>query len=1789
MKKTRKKGLLAISLTAAFTLNLCNTFASPVIKASAAEESYTQYVDPFVGTDVDYGQLFPGSVVPYGLVKLSPDTYPHKTDDHAGYDYSKDRIQGFSHTRVEGVGGQGSGGDILITPTYVNYSARPDAATKGQKYSHDNESANPGYYSVELTPKTGNDNNAIDNESFGNIKAEMTSDIHTGYHKYTFPKAGEVSLLLDLNYTYHGTDIRNAILDVVEKNEKFTSISGRFSGKNVSGNGKYTLYFYLETNKPTKQVKTWNNSTLTEQSSQKGNDIGAILGFDVAQNEDVEIKVSISTISSDQAKIDMHNEIDEWNFDKVKANADSKWNEILSKVKVENSAKSDPDGKLKKLFYTHLYHMFTTPVNATSTTGEFRATDTNVYEADDYTHYDSWTLWDDFRKYPMIGLVLPDIYKDIIRSLANTMEYGIGTWGIDTQTVPTVRTEHAVALLADGVAKGFTDIENLLPAYEKAKQIANNTVNEEAQRLGYIKGRVDKTVEFSYDDWAISFLSKALGNEEEYEYYLNRSFNYKNLYKEDAVQTSDGNIGLLWPKDANGNWMTANPEKYGDNGLYQGTLWQYTWWDSNDVNGLMDLMGGKENMLKALSRLYGEQDPDNGKAMLHTNTNEIDLHTPYLFNFAGKPSRTQYWVRNIYTKETWNRYSGTGEYKQPIYDYVYKLSPDGFMETMDDDAGTMASMFVAAAMGLFPMTPGDTTFQIGTPFFEKVTLDVGNGKIFVIEANNVSEDNFYIQSATLNGKSFDRTWVDYSEIIRGGKLSFNMGSEPSNWAENGVPAMSSSDNINTEVFDKKDPIAYTTSTFNEGDANDGSIKNNIVITSKNIGFTGNINEDYLSNGKIKISNIPEGLSASAVKTSENTIEVKLNGKALKHDLNDSIGDLTIELNDNAFNSSVDSIRQIKNNIKIMFKDDYLEYSENILKESKDDDGRISDNVTITLSGNSKFSGEIGEDFVEENKLTIDSLPEGLIAVAKKVSDKQVVLSFEGNAVKHDADVDDMIISFEDSAFVGAKACDIENSSKGGMNALLLDFYLDYSVRLNQAINKAKKIKEGVFTNSSYKVLVNAINDGQTLLDNGSTSEKDLKDVYYKINNSIDKLKLSTDGLVRLEGEKSDAWSENGLKNESINLGGTYNGAWIRYDGLDFSDKNVSSISVRYVNNSGRCASDSKIEVRKDELNGELIATIDLTATASDWNNYVVKTVNLENPSLLNNIHDIYFVMKGSTTDSKPYISNIDWLQFNGAKSYGMYEAESYEAWSGGNLKIENSTDASGVALSNIGGSYDGAWVSYKDIDFTGKGLNKISVRYVNNSSRCGDNSRLDIYLDSMESEVVQSIPIPATGSSWNAYKDITVDMNNVITGKHTVYFVMRTDVVGTRAYVANIDWFKFEEVIDKGDLSNLYENNNSLLELEDMYHEFGFNLFSKAMNKAKDVLENESATASDIRSAVRQLKVSLGQLELKIVDELNNLIKEAKTISQEEYTIDSYNLLQNAISIAEEVGVGSLYEVYKSAYDTLISAKGTLTKINKKILVESIEKANAIDLTKYKEESTHEFIEALNKAKEINGAVALTQKQVEDAVELLNNAMNSLVEIPIIDISELKETIEKAELIDLSKYIEAGKDIFVKALEEAKIIIQSPNTSEEVKEVSDKLNNAINALKLIPNKESLETLINETDKIDSSKYTEESIKQLISALQAAKAVFENKNADASEVESVIRLLEEAKAKLVKVTNPGTENPDPNPNEGNGKGNEDLSLPGTGDDSSLNKYMFVVLSLSAGLYLLLRKNKKAKLN
>ncbi|MFD0783420.1 glycoside hydrolase domain-containing protein, partial [Micromonospora azadirachtae] len=759
---------------------------------------YTSFVDPFVSTAGDDGNDLPGAQAPNGIVKVNPLTMPGR--NHTGYDYRQSHIAGFTQTNLDGVGGSGGGGDILVVPTEVEYGARPSTGSYSHPFTHDDETATPGYYQVRLGEISGSDG-AVRNGP-GTINAEVSATTRTALHRYSFTDGAKPELVVDLNNNF--TSRTGSSVDVERLGDGRVALSGDING-NFNG-ASYALHYYAETEQPVVSVKTWGSGEFGDATSRRGTDTGAVLAFAPEDAGQIGLRITVSPISAEQARIDQAAEVGDLSFDDVRAATKAVWNERLGRVDVSASVKADPDGTLRRLFYTHLYRMFALPMNATSTSGTYRGVDGVVHKVDDFTYYDAWSSWDDFRKYSVFAYVDPEMYRDMIQSLiylfADVQGTGKGIGGL-THSVPTVRWERSAVIVADALSKGFTGFDRLDQAYPALKSYVG-FYNGNQLRQGYIENRPGDSVQRGYDQWALAIIADALGRTDDAKQLrAQAALPIANLYKPGAWTAADGTkVGLLTPRDAAGNWGDVDYARFEAANLYQGTLWQYNWYPAYDMDGVVAAMGGPEAARRAAMHFMGEDDPDNGLGMLHSNANEIDLQAPYLFNYLGLPSLTQKWARTIYTKESWNRYiatgstdeypSGSGEFRPPVKTKVYQLDPRGFLPTMDNDAGTMSTMFVAAAIGLFPVTAGSSQYQIGSPFFDRTTISYADGRKFTVSADGVSDDSYYIQSASLNGAAFGNTWLDYRTLVNGGSLDVRMGAKASDWGAHGKPAYSMS-------------------------------------------------------------------------------------------------------------------------------------------------------------------------------------------------------------------------------------------------------------------------------------------------------------------------------------------------------------------------------------------------------------------------------------------------------------------------------------------------------------------------------------------------------------------------------------------------------------------------------------------------------------------------------------------------------------------------------------------------------------------------------------------------------------------------------------------------------------------------------------------------------------------------------------------------------------------------------------------------------------------------------------
>lgn len=1519
---------LALLSTGALPANaLQSSVAGPASAATDAAPvtDVTSLVDPFVSTEDDFGQDLPGAQAPNSLIKINPMTTPDRS--HSGYDYAEDQIAGFTHTNLDGVGGSGGAGDLLVVPTYVDYTERPSRDSYAKDYSHDAEEASPGYYGVDLeTPQ-------------GTIVAEATADTRTGQDRFTFPQAGQASIVVDIANNF--TNRRGANLDVKTLADGRAALSGDVVG--FFNGYEYQLHYYAETTEAIAAVRTWGSSKALSATTlnREGTDIGAILDFDVDAGEQVGLRVAISTISAEQARIDLGAEMADRSFDEVRADTLADWEQLLGRVAISTSEESDPDGTLSKLFYTHLYRMLASPVNATSTSGTYRGLDGTIRKAEGYTHYDGWGFWDDFRKYEAIAIAYPDIYADMAQSIVNLFgsftASGASRLGNLTHSVPTVRFERAAVVIADAIAKG-AQLNGLEDAWEGLKlESAGRYADESNVELGYIANEVDETLGTAYDDWAMSTIAEAIGHTDEAAAYLDRATNWVNIFKPDAVELPDGTrVGLNTPRRADGTFVDVDPERFEAGNLYQGTLWQYHWYMAPDMGGLIEMMGGKENTLRALSYMFGEQAPDDAKRMLHSNANEIDLQSPYLFNYVGAPSKTQHWVRSIYTKETWNRYIGTGstshapsgggEFTPPVKQKVYQLEPQGFLPTMDNDTGTMSSMFVAAGLGLFPVQAGSDEYQIGSPFFERTSITYPSGSTFTVSADGVSADSYYIQSASLNGAAFDRTWVTYDQMMAGGELAFTMGSEPSEWGADSVAPPSLSDRVDSSIYEQGSDITLSSREFVEANTGDGSIGNTLRLSLADGAFAGADGDDLAASGAIETSGVPTGLKLAATRIDDTTVELSLAGEAESSDRLDSVDDLRLTLTDAAFAQHPASDRRTFD-LKVTFVGATL--SAERLTMTADAQGVLDDAVTLTLNG-ARFAGAEGRDLIADGDLTLRGLPAGLSAKAEKIGPSTLALRVQGTLEALTGG--SFALAFADTAFEGVPA-----STLGGDGVGLSTFSVvidqQWRSQLSDLYDEVKHIVKGVYASASFSAFDSARAQAAELLADEEATEKQLKTAFYALETAIGNLSIAQSPYRKMQAEASDDWSGGSLSRESStdssgvslgNIGGVGNGSWISFGDVNFDDDVPETFVVRYVNNSGRCAADSRVQLRLDAPDGPVVDTVALPATGSNWNAYATVEHTLTDPSLLAGSHTLYLVFEGSTTDSRPWIGNFDWVQFGSADDPAdpgavRVEAEGFTTTNGNGLKAESGTDDSGNRLGNVGGTWDGGILTYENVDLSARDFSTVSVRYANNSGRTGADARVEVRVDDVDSEPIATVPLPSTGNSWSAYRTITVGLPENVTGTHTLIVTTRAQTDSGHPFVSNLDWFEF----GGADFAALREGIAAAEHIEgdaELYIAADFAVFERALHDARVTATDPTSSQTDVDESLRVLTAAQGQLEWTIVRELQALVATAEALDTTGYTERSVEALNRAIARAKNLPAESTHAEFVAAHDALTAA-----------------------------------------------------------------------------------------------------------------------------------------------------------------------------------------------------------------------------------------------------------------------------
>lgn len=705
------------------------------------QSSLTNYVNTFTGTDGP-GNTYPGAVVPFGMVQLSPDNGLPGWDRIAGYYWPDSTIAGFSHTHLSGTGA-GDMYDLLVMPLNSRFSeslTQEGRYRPYSKFSHDWEEASPGYYAVDLLSS--------------GIKTELTTTSRVGFHRYTFPEDENSQLILDLGYSLNW----DAPVDTQITIEDDHTISGY--RKSTGWARDQRVFFVAKFSKPLNRVDLYENSKEKDTSSVGGKFTRMVINYSTKSNEQILVKVALSSASVEGARKNLEAELPDWDFDQTVSNARDVWEDYLSKVRVKGTKEQ------KELFYTNLYHCYLAPSLHSDVDGSYKGADGVVHKAEGYNKYDTFSLWDTFRAtHPLYTLLNPKETEDMIKSLISHYdETGLlPVWSMAGNETNMMIGYHAVPVIVDAYFKGIPmDADKALKACvasatEEGRQI------DTYMELGYVptgedheNWSVSKTLEYAYNDWCIAHFAQALGDDELAKVFSERANNWKNLY--DSAST------FFRPKDSLGQFSpNFIPRKY-TREFCESNAWQYFWFVPHDVDGLIETLG-EEKFGKKLDSMFtykGQQDDklpifSTGMIGQYAHGNEPSHHVSYLYNKIGKHWKTQEMVRRIIETQ-------------------YSKEPDGYCG--NEDCGQMSAWLVFSSLGMYPVNPADGIYSLTSPLFEEATIDFENGKQLVILAENQSKTNCYIQSVTFNGQPLDQLVLNHKQLMEGGKLHYVLGNRP---------------------------------------------------------------------------------------------------------------------------------------------------------------------------------------------------------------------------------------------------------------------------------------------------------------------------------------------------------------------------------------------------------------------------------------------------------------------------------------------------------------------------------------------------------------------------------------------------------------------------------------------------------------------------------------------------------------------------------------------------------------------------------------------------------------------------------------------------------------------------------------------------------------------------------------------------------------------------------------------------------------------------------------------------
>lgn len=713
----------------------------------ASHDRLTDWVDPYIGTG-GHGHTFLGVAAPFGAVQLGPANINKGWDWSSGYHYSDSVLIGFAHLHLNGTGCCDSG-DLQFMPYTGALKTAPGSQENptegyGSHYSHDRETARVGYYSVMV-----DDYNTL---------AELTATEHVGFHRYTFP-AEKVSKQVMIDLRIASGDDR-ALESYIEQVDPYTIRGYRYS--TGWSKGRQHIYFTARFSQPVAaQLYKDNEAAAGSSLKAEGVKANARLADDV---QEVMVKVGISPVSMENAAANIEKEIPGWGFEDVVAGTTNRWERELSKVKVETT-----DSAAKHIFYTGLYHAFLQPVLFSDCNNDYRGADEQVYAGAPFTNYTVFSLWDTYRAaHPLYTLVQPERVPDMVNSMLAIYDQKgqLPVWhlyGSDTYEMTGIQS---VPVIADAILKGYSNID-----YEKAFEAMKQSMLGNYKGLNYVRENeyipadkegesVAKALEYALADWSVAQVAKKLGKKDDYDLFKKRAGYYRHYW--------DGSTRFFRGKNADGSWREEfNPFRstHRRDDFCEGNAWQYVWLVPHDVDGLIDLMGGREAFTQKLDSLFvlnesmgSEASSDiSGLIGQYAHGNEPGHHITYLYAKAGKPHKTQEKVRYILKN-------------------MYHDRPDGLQG--NEDCGQMSSWYILSSLGFYQVAPAGGEYVLGSPLFDRAVIALPGGRTFEIVAHNNKPENCYVQSVKLNGKTLKRPHITQQEIMQGGKLEFNMSPTP---------------------------------------------------------------------------------------------------------------------------------------------------------------------------------------------------------------------------------------------------------------------------------------------------------------------------------------------------------------------------------------------------------------------------------------------------------------------------------------------------------------------------------------------------------------------------------------------------------------------------------------------------------------------------------------------------------------------------------------------------------------------------------------------------------------------------------------------------------------------------------------------------------------------------------------------------------------------------------------------------------------------------------------------------